>query len=117
MSFSEKSTLKICACSTDKIGNNLLYEHLVSLANKQGITGTAVYRGIRDFEKSSIFHWFCFWKRTEKCPVIIEMIDKTEVLESFFKTIETELRQMPNGCLVTITPVVVNHKNGNKANL
>lgn len=113
MSFSEKSTLKICANATDKIGSDLLYEHLVSMANEQGITGTTVYRGITGFGKNNIFNKLCFWKPVEKCPVIIELIDKTEVLEKFFKIIETDLRQIPNGCLVTITPIEVkNQKNG-----
>jgi PII-like signaling protein len=89
----------------------LLYEHVVSQAKKQGITGTAVYRGIKGFGKNSILDWLCFWKPVEKCPVIIEVIDKTEILEKFFKTIETDLRQMPNGCLVTITPIEINQKN------
>ena len=115
MSFSEKSTLKICASATDKIGSNLLYEHLVSMANEQGITGTTVYRGIKGFEKNSIFEKLCFWKPADKCPVIIELIDKTEVLEEFFKTIETDLRQIPNGCLVTLNPIEVKiQKEGNK---
>lgn len=110
MSFSEKSTLKICANTTDKIGSDLLYEHLVSMANEQGITGTTVYRGIKGFGKNNIFNKLCFWKPVEKCPVIIELIDKTEVLEKFFKIIETDLRQIPNGCLVTITPIEVKNK-------
>jgi uncharacterized protein len=115
MSFSEKSTLKICASATDKIGSNLLYKHLVSLAHEQGITCTAVYRGIKGFGEKSIFDKLYFWKPVEKCPVIIELIDKTEVLEEFFKTIETDLRQIPNGCLVTITPIEVKiQKAGNK---
>ena len=45
------------------------------------------------------------WKSPEKLTIIIELIDKTEVLEEFFKIIETDLLQVPNGCLATIRPI------------
>lgn len=112
---SENSTLKIYASTTDKIGSDLLYVHLVSLAKQKGITGATVYRGIMGFGKSNKIMTSRFWESSEKLPVIIELIDKTEVLEAFFKIIEADLLQIPNGCLVTINPVKVKvQKEGNK---
>jgi uncharacterized protein len=103
MNSSENSILKLYASSTDKIGFDLLYEHLVMLAKKNGITGVTVYRGIMGYGQSSTqISSSRFWELTEKLPVVIEMIDKTIVLEAFYKSIENELQSLPKGCLVTM---------------
>jgi len=80
----ENSILKIYASNTDKMGFDLLYEQLVVLAKKRGVAGVTVYRGIMGFGMSNKqISSSRFWELTEKLPVVIEMIDKTEVLESF----------------------------------
>lgn len=111
MNTSENSILKIYASSTDKVGFNLLYEYLVELAKKKGISGVTVYRGIMGYgSNNSQIDSSRFWELTEKLPVVIEIIDKTEVLESFYKIIEQELLKMPKGCLVTMQSVDIKLK-------
>jgi PII-like signaling protein len=108
METSENSILKIYASSTDKIGTHLLYEHIVYLAKEKGISGVTVYRGIMGYGSSSKhISTSKFWELTEKLPVVIELVDKTVVLESFFKMIEQDLLKMPKGCLATLEPIKV----------
>ncbi|MDP4238886.1 MAG: DUF190 domain-containing protein [Bacteroidota bacterium] len=116
MNSSENSILKIYASSTDRLGFELLYEHLVVLAKEKGIAGVTVYRGIMGFGLSSTrISSSRFWELTEKLPVVIEMIDKTEVLESFYKSIENDLKSISKGCLVTIHPIDIKlQKTGSK---
>ena len=116
MNSSEKSILKIYASSTDQLGSGLLYEHLVVLAKEKGITGVTVYRGIMGYGLSSTrISTSRFWELTEKLPVVIEMIDKTEVLDAFYKSIENDLKSLPKGCLVTMQPIEIKlHKTGIK---
>ena len=116
MNSSENSILKIYASSTDQLGFDLLYEHLVVLAKEKGIAGVTVYRGIMGYGLSSTqISSSRFWELTEKLPVVIEMIDKTEVLEVFYKSIENDLKSIPKGCLVTIHPIDIKlQKTGNK---
>jgi PII-like signaling protein len=103
MNTSENSVLKFYASNTDKIGFELLYEYLVVLARKNGIAGVTVYRGIMGYGQSSTqISSSRFWELTEKLPVVIEMIDKTEVLNVFYKSIESNLKELPKGCLVTM---------------
>ncbi|MDR3651691.1 MAG: DUF190 domain-containing protein [Paludibacter sp.] len=103
MDSTENSLLKIYASTSDKIGFDLLYEHLVVLAKRKGIAGVTVYRGIMGFGQSSThIQSSRFWELTEKLPVVIEMIDKTEVLEAFYESIQTELESIPKGCLITM---------------
>jgi PII-like signaling protein len=116
MDTTRNSILKIYASSTDQKGFELLYEHLVILAKEKGITGVTVYRGIMGYGLSSPrISSSKFWELTEKLPVVIEMIDKTEVLDAFYKLIENELVSSAKGCLVTIQPIEIKlQKTGNK---
>jgi len=108
MKANDTSVLKIYASSTDKVGMKLLYEHIVYLAKEQSISGVTVYRGIMGYGLSSTnVSTSKFWELTEKLPVVIEMIDKTDVLEAFYELIEPELLKMPKGCLVYMEPVHV----------
>jgi uncharacterized protein len=102
------SILKIYSSTTDKLDGKLLYEHIVYLAKSRGISGVTVYRGIMGFGMSSAnISSTKFWELTEKLPVMIEIIDETEKLESFYKLIEQDLKAMPKGCLVSMEPVEI----------
>ncbi len=106
--MNDNSILKIYASSTDKIGFDLLYEHIVVQAKKKGIAGVTVYRGIMGYGLSNNqIESSRFWELTEKLPVVIEMIDKTETLEAFYLFIKTDLENLPKGCLVTMHPVEI----------
>ena len=107
MNRSEHSILKIHASTTDKIGSKLLYQHIVELVREKGITGATVYRGIMGYGSSSKISSSRFWELTEKLPIVIELIDRTERLELFYKEIREELLSMPKGCLVTLEPVSI----------
>ena len=107
MKRSKQSILKIHASTTDKIGSKLLYQHIVELARKKGITGATVYRGIMGYGSSSKISSSRFWELTEKLPIMIELIDTTEKLESFYTEIEDNLLNMPKGCLVVIEPATI----------
>jgi uncharacterized protein len=100
--------LKIYASNTDKVGSELLYEHIVYLAKSKGLSGVTVYRGIMGYGMSSTHVTSTrFWELTEKLPVTIEIIDRTEKLNEFYGLIESDLKKMPKGCLVTFEPVEI----------
>ena len=107
------SVMKIYASSTDRLGSQLLYEAIVYKAKETGLSGVTVYRGVMGYGLSSHVHTSRFWELTDKLPVVIEIIDLQEKLESFYSIIEPELNALPKGCLVTISPVEVRlHKPG-----
>jgi uncharacterized protein len=112
---SKYSRLKIKASTTDKIGSKLLYQHIVEKAKEQGINGATVFRGIMGFGSSSKIHSSRFWELTEKLPIVIEIVDRTEKIEAFYAGIEEDLKNMPKGCLVTIEPTeILLRKKGNQ---
>jgi len=105
--------MKVYASSTDRLGSQLLYEAIVYKARETGLSGVTVYRGVMGYGLSSHVHTSRFWELTDKLPVVIEIIDLQEKLESFYSIIEPELNALPKGCLVTISPVEVRlHKPG-----
>lgn len=113
MKDTDYSILKIYASTTDRIGSCLLYEHIVKLARDKGISGVTVYRGIMGYGLSTTISSSKFWELTEKLPVMIEIIDQTEVLNSFYASFEGDLLKMPKGCLVIIEPITLKlHKPG-----
>jgi len=102
----ENSVLKIYISSTDKIGTGLLYELIVQKAKENGISGATVYRGIMGYGPSSKhINSSKFWELTEKLPLIIELIDKTEAINNFYNLIEKDFVNLPKGCLITIQPI------------
>jgi uncharacterized protein len=113
MENSVYSILKIYASTTDRIGSKLLYEYIVELARDHKISGVTVYRGIMGYGLSSNISTARFWELTEKLPVMIEIIDKTEVLEEFYLIAEPQIHSMKKGCLIVLHPVTVKlHKPG-----
>ena len=106
MDSNDYSVLKFYASTTDRIGTKLLYEHIVYLAKEKQISGVTVYRGIMGFGmSSSSISTSKFWELTEKLPIMIEMVDKTNVLENFYSLIEPDLINMQKGCLVSMEPI------------
>ncbi len=104
---SKYSRLIIKASTTDTMGSKLLYQYLVEKAKEQGINGATVFRGIMGYGTSNKIHSSRFWELTEKLPVVIELVDKTEKLLAFYAGIEEELLNMPKGCLVTMEPTEI----------
>ena len=108
MATDSYSILKIYLSTTDKFGSKLMYEHLVYLAKEKNISGVTVNRGIMGFGMSSTHITTSrFWELTEKLPVVVEMVDKTDALENFYKLIEPDLMNMRKGCLVSLEPVKI----------
>lgn len=107
MNKTEHSKLRIKASSTDSIGSKLLYQYITELARESGIAGATVYRGIMGYGASSKISSSSFWELTEKLPVVIELIDKTEMILAFYEGIKQDLYDMPKGCLVTLEPIQI----------
>ncbi len=106
--------LRIFVSSTDRISGQLVYEKIIYMAKEKNLAGATVLRGVLGFGASSVIHSSKFWELTEKLPMVIEIVDKTEKVEKFYHQIEPLLNEMSKGCMVTIDPVNVKlYKAGN----
>ncbi|NVO19153.1 MAG: DUF190 domain-containing protein [Bacteroidetes bacterium] len=111
----EARRLRIYASSTDKVEHTLLSEFLVNLARNQGMAGATVTKGILGYGASSVIHSYKLWEITEKVPVIIEIIDAIDKINTFREEILPILESLQNGCLVTIDAIeIILYKPGKK---
>ncbi len=107
--------LRIYASTTDKVENKPIYETIVFKAKERHLAGATVFRGVMGYGVTSIIHSSKLWELTEKLPVIVEIVDETDKIISFFEIIKPMLDKMSKGCLVTMEKVnLMYHKSGKK---
>lgn len=110
------AVMRIFISSTDKYKDKLLYEHITFMAKEYGIAGATVLKGILGYGASSVINSYKFWEISEKLPVVVEMIDAEDRLNSFYETIRPNLESMRYGCLVTMEKInILLHKSGKKS--
>jgi len=90
----EGCLLRIFIGESDKRDGKLLYEWLVLKAREHGLAGATVLRGMMGFGAHSRLHTFKIERLSEDLPVIIEIVDIREKLESFLALVD---REVPEG--------------------
>lgn len=97
----EAKLLRIYISSSDQFKYALLSETLVFAAKRYGLTGATVFKGVMGYGSSSKIHSSKFWEITEKLPVVVEIVDTAEKIDSFVQRILPWLQKVKTGCLVT----------------
>jgi len=82
----------------DRHGHLPLYEAIVLEARKQGLAGATVLHGIMGFGAKSHLHTAKILRLSEDLPIIIEIVDTPEHIETFLNTAD----RMMNDGMVTI---------------
>lgn len=107
--------LRIYVSSTDKFKNMPLYEVIVFAARRHGIAGATVIKGFMGYGSSSIVHSQKFWELTDKVPMVVEIIDTAEKIDSFMEVILPFFENLPKGGLITLEKTeILLHKTGRK---
>jgi PII-like signaling protein len=84
--------LRIFVGESDRRGHTLLYEWIVRTARERGLAGATVLRGIMGYgANSSVIHTFKIERLSEDLPVVIEIVDTRDKLESFLTEIDPEI--------------------------
>ena len=99
------SLLRIFVGESDKHGHVPLYEAIVLKAREAGLAGATVLRGVMGFGRHSVMHTAKILRLSEDLPMIVEIVDSLEKIESFLTTLDA---MVPEG-LVTLEPVRVIH--------
>jgi len=111
----EAKHLRIFISNTDKFRYSPLYEVIVFAAKRYGMAGVTVLKGVMGYGSSSTVKSMKFWEITEKLPLVIEIIDEAEKVESFAKTILPYFGKLKTGCVMTIEKAnIMLHKTGQK---
>lgn len=100
-------TLRIYVSNTDIVKHSSVYETLAFEAQKYGLAGTTIFKGMMGFGASSKLHSNKFWETMDKFPVVVEIIDEDEKIDAFLEKILPWLNMLPKGCLVTCQDTTV----------
>lgn len=107
--------LRIYISSTDKYEHSPLYEVIVYSARKHGLTGATVLKGIMGYGASSEVYSTKFWEITEKIPLVVEIIDEPQKIDTFFEAIKPLFEKIGKGHIITVDETrILRHMPGNR---
>ncbi len=84
----EAYLLRIFIGESDKKGGKPLFEVIVEEARKKGMAGATVLRGFLGFGANSRIHTSRILRLSEDLPVIVEIVDRKERIESFLEDLD-----------------------------
>jgi uncharacterized protein len=112
---SEAKILRIFMSSTDKFKHKPLYEVIVFLAKRNGLAGATVLRGVMGYGSSSKISSAKLWDISEKLPLVVEIIDEAEKIESFLEIIKPYFDKLRYGSIITVEKATIAlYKTGDK---
>ena len=101
MQHKKMMLLKVYLSSTDRINHVLLYEIIAKKAKDFGLSGATASRAMLGYGPSSILRNTRYFELVEKYPVVMEMVDEPEKINSFMeKELLPLLEAQPKGCMV-----------------
>lgn len=89
----EGCLLRIFIGESDRRDGHPLYEWIVLKARERGLAGATVVRGVMGFGAHSRIHTFKIERLSEDLPVIVELVDVRDKLESFLAVIDGEIQE------------------------
>ena len=99
--------LRIFAGEVDRIGHQLLYEAILLAAKEKGLAGGTVLKGIMSYGPSSRIHVARLIELSEDLPVVIEIVDSDEKIDSFLPVVQALFEKCGRGGLITLEKVDV----------
>ncbi len=99
----EGKLLRIFIGESDRWNHRPLYEEIVRVARERQMAGATVVRGIEGFGRNSHLHTARILRLSEDLPLVIELVDTQEKVDSFL----AEIDEMITGGMVTVERVEV----------
>lgn len=85
--------LRIFIGESDKHERKPLYEWIVLQAREQGLAGATVLRGLMGFGANTrVIHTFKIERLSEDMPMVVEIVDAKEKLETFLELIDPHIK-------------------------
>ena len=103
--------LRIFIGESDHHAGKPLYEWIVLQAREQGLAGATVLRGIMGFGANTrVIHTFKIEQLSEDMPMVVEIVDTKEKLETFLEAIDEYIQ----AGLVTLEKAQIRFYKANK---
>ena len=99
---SEAKLLRIFIGESDRFNGKPVYEEIVLKARGAGLAGATVIKGIMGFGANSKIHTSKLLTLSEDLPLIVELVDTLEKIESFIPIVNEIFEKANIGGLVTI---------------
>jgi len=90
---SDGKLLRIFVGESDKWEGRPLFEAIVQLARKEGMAGATAIKGFAGFGCKSHMHTTKLLRLSEDLPVIIEMVDSEEKINSFLPHLDEMVKE------------------------
>lgn len=104
------SLLRIFIGESDQYEGQPLYEWLVKRAKEMEVAGATVLRGIMGYGRHSRVHTAKILRLSQDLPIVVELVDTREKLESYLEDIGPSIRDG----LVTIEKAEIRFYRGGK---
>src|SRR5438034_11136521 len=99
--------LRIFVGEVDKIGHRLLYEAILLAAREKGLAGGTVLKGIMSYGASTRIHVARLIELSEDLPIVVEIVDLAEKIDSFIPVVNDLFERCGRGGLITVAKVDV----------
>jgi hypothetical protein len=103
----EAKLLRIFVGESDSAGLIPVYEHIVNEAKKEGLAGATVLKGIMSFGANSRIHTAKILRLSEDLPIVIEIVDESEKIDSFINKVNKLFEEANCGGLITIEKISI----------
>lgn len=95
--------LRIYIREGDRYEGKLLYRKILDLAMEKGIAGVTVFRAIMGYGPSKKIRALTFADLSSNLPILLEIVDTQEKIESFVREIEGMVKHG----LITLQPIQI----------
>jgi len=103
----QSKLLRIFVGEVDKIDHQLLYEAILLAAREKGLAGGTVLKGIMSYGASTRIHVARLIELSEDLPIVVEIVDQAEKIDSFIPVINDLFERCGRGGLITVEKVDV----------
>jgi len=85
--------LRIFIGESDKYRGKPLYQYLLEMFRKEGLSGATVFRGIAGFGKKSVLQTTSILRLSADLPIVIEIVDTREKIERIKPIIDEAVKE------------------------
>ena len=111
----EAKLVRIFIGEADRYHGKPVYEEIVTRARGRHLAGATVLRGVESFGAASLLHTAKLLRLSEDLPIVIEIVEKEDILTPFIDEIDQLFEETNCGGLITIENVqVIRYRPGGK---
>jgi PII-like signaling protein len=99
----ERTLMRVHIGESDKWHGKALYEALVELFRREGLSGATVLRGVGGYGSTSRYHTDKILRLSQDLPIVVEVVEDSDRVERILPRLD----EMIGGGLITLERVRV----------